>query len=150
MELSQNYMEPLHTDLLKIKEDIADMWKVVYPVGAIYMSTSSTSPETLFGGGTWESFGAGRTLVGVDPSDADFNASNKTGGAKTHTLTRDQMPSHQHAFNMEPVGAAHSSGTARNVISGSAQKGSVTASGGGDPHNNMQPYITVYFWRRTA
>lgn len=55
----------------------------LYPVGSIYLSTLSTNPATLLGRGTWVAFGAGRALVGLDSGDADFNAAEKTGGAKT-------------------------------------------------------------------
>lgn len=118
----------------------------MYPVGAIYISTSSVNPSTYLGG-TWASFGQGRTLVGVDPSDTDFNASNKTGGAKTHKLTIAEMPSHVHKYNAELVG---SSGTARTVISGGNLGYSTSNAGGDGEHNNLQPYITTYMWRRTA
>jgi hypothetical protein len=54
-----------------------------YPVGSIYMNASvSTNPATLFGFGTWESFGAGRVLVGVDSGDSSFDTLGETGGSK--------------------------------------------------------------------
>ena len=64
----------------------------VYPVGAIYMSMSSTNPGTLFGG-TWEAWGSGRVPVGVNTNDGDFNSANKTGGSKTVNLA------HSHTVN---------------------------------------------------
>lgn len=70
----------------------------VYPVGSIYTSVNSTDPSTLFGG-TWERFGKGKVLVGVDEDDSDFSEANKTGGEKTHTLTTNEMPSHTHTQN---------------------------------------------------
>ena len=117
----------------------------MYPVGAIYISTSSVNPSTYLGG-TWASFGQGRTLVGVDTTDTAFNTVQKTGGAKTHKLTIDEMPSHVHKYNAEIVGGA---GTARGVISGSNLSYSTAATGGDGEHNNLQPYITTYMWRRT-
>lgn len=82
----------------------------VYPVGSIYINaTSSSNPSTLLGFGTWEAFGAGRVLVGLNASDADFDTAEETGGAKTVTstgsisgtvggtsLTEAQMPKHYH------------------------------------------------------
>lgn len=59
----------------------------------------STSPATLLGFGTWAAIAAGRMLVGFDNGDSDFNAAEKTGGAKTHTLTANEMPSHTHVQN---------------------------------------------------
>ena len=89
----------------------ADVIALIYPVGAIMPTTSNINPGTYLTGTTWESFGAGKTLVGVDTADNDFNAVAKTGGAKTagdgghthyvgnHTLTEDEIP--QHAHNMD-------------------------------------------------
>jgi microcystin-dependent protein len=67
----------------------------VYPVGAIYMSTSATNPATVFGFGTWTAYAAGRTIVGVGTSDQAF-AAGATGGASNVTLTTPQMPVHNH------------------------------------------------------
>jgi hypothetical protein len=70
---------------------------VLYPVGSVYINAAvSTNPGTLLGFGTWAAFGAGRVLVGLDAGDVDFDTVEETGGAKTHTLTVDEMPSHTH------------------------------------------------------
>ena len=58
-----------------------------FPVGGIYMSTSSTNPSDIFPNTTWEAWGTGKVPVGVDSSDTDFNTSEKTGGAKSHSYT---------------------------------------------------------------
>lgn len=131
--------------------DISTVVDILYPVGTIYISVSSTNPGLIMGG-TWESFGAGKTLVGVDGSDSDFNASQKTGGEKAHTLTIGEMPSHNHNI-LKP---RWSTAAGANAVYGSNGTGSgsnrdVDAyEGGGEAHNNMQPYITTYFWKRTA
>ena len=78
------------------------MFLKAYPIGSIYISYNNTNPGTLFGG-TWESFGSGRTLVGINSSDTAFDTVGKTGGEKTHTLTVAEMPSHTHTF----TGTAH-------------------------------------------
>ena len=67
---------------------------LVYPVGAIFTSVSPTNPATSLGVGTWEAFGAGRALVGVDTTQTEFDTVEETGGAKTHTLTESEMPAH--------------------------------------------------------
>jgi len=55
----------------------------IYPVGSIYTNVSvATSPATLFGFGTWESFGAGRVLVGLNSGDTSFDTLGETGGSK--------------------------------------------------------------------
>lgn len=74
------------------------LWEIIYPVGSIYMSADSTNPSSIFGG-TWVAWGAGRVPVGVDTNDTDFNTVEKTGGAKTVTLTSSNMPAHTHTYN---------------------------------------------------
>lgn len=69
------------------------------PIGSIYISVINQNPSNYFGG-TWEQFANGRTLVGVDTSQTEFNSVEKTGGSQ--------------------------------------------------PHNNLQPYITVYMWKRIS
>ena len=125
---------------------------IFYPIGAIYQSTVNTDPSTFIGG-TWERFGNGRVLVGVDENDSDFNTSIKTGGEKTHTLTIGEIPSHSHRQNV----TANSGGTALRRDWSSDGDGRIydqgvntESTGGGGAHNNLQPYITVYMWRRTA
>lgn len=123
-----------------------------YPIGSIYQSTEPTNP-TIFMGGVWERFGNGRVLVGVDETDADFNAANKQGGEKAHTLTIDELPSHSHR---QYVSANNGNDSIRRDWdsdgSGRAyDQGMNTGSTGGDkPHNNLQPYITIYRWHRIA
>jgi microcystin-dependent protein len=125
---------------------------LVYPVGSIYASVVATNPGTLFGVGTWAAFGAGRVLVGLDAGDAAFDTAEETGGAKTHTLTAAEMPAHTHP-QTAPTSA--SGGALKFAIdtnaSGAVTDGNATGStGGGGAHNNLQPYIVVRLWKRTA
>ena len=130
---------------------IANILNNVYPVGSIYISVSNANPGLTFGG-TWVAFGSGKTLVGVDTSDADFNTVQKTGGEKTHTLTIDEMPSHNH----DKLKLRWSTNTGANAVYGSNGSGSGSEydaqayQGDDQPHNNLQPYITVYFWKRIS
>ena len=218
----------------------------IYPVGAVYISVDDTSPATLFGG-TWTAFATGRTLVGIDTGDSDFDTVEEEIGSKTHTLTSDEMPSHTHtqdshthsiehnhaSFNSGATTASHthsfsdtsssagghyheiwwgtdrpislssgntgsygvysSSGYRTGYSSGSVYRGAMNAkavsnhthsvsgttgsggashthsvnvpnytgnsggtvatnqtTGGGSAHNNIQPSIVVYMWKRTA
>ena len=125
----------------------------VYPVGSIYVSIKNTNPGTLYGG-TWVSFGTGRTLVGVDTSQTEFATVEKTGGEKTHTLTIEEMPAHTHKFMYRGGSTSQTNSPfAENkpIIQGSNSYGAnTTKTGGGAAHNNLQPYITVYMWKRTA
>lgn len=84
----------------------SELLSLVYPVGSIYTSVNNTNPGSFLGG-TWVSFGAGRTLIGVNSSDDDFSASQKTGGAKQVTLSTDQMPSHTHSGSTDSGDGNH-------------------------------------------
>lgn len=77
---------------IQLKVENEEMYPNPYwPVGSIFLSVVNTNPTNWFGG-TWELIAQGRTLVGVDTSDADFNTVKKTGGEKTHTLTTNEIP----------------------------------------------------------
>jgi microcystin-dependent protein len=120
----------------------------VYPVGSIYMNAAvSTNPGTLLGFGTWASFGAGRVLVGLDSGDTDFDTVEETGGAKTHTLTVDELPSHRHTV---PNSGSQNNSFDSGTTVGNDTTGNSGYTGGDQPHNNLQPYIVVYMWKRTA
>lgn len=157
----------------------------IWPVGSVYTSVLSTNPNTLFGFGTWTAFGAGRTLVGLDAGQTEFDTVEETGGAKTHTLTETELAAHTHSISAS--GTTSSSGAHTHTQNGSAinpsgvslfagvagagnvnlgdsaltsSDGSHThtvtvtgtsgSAGSGTAHNNLQPYIVVYFWKRTA
>lgn len=140
-------------DLNEIKEVVNNF----FPVGAIYISTTSTNPGEYFGG-TWESFGAGKCLVGVDSSQTEFNTVLKTGGEKTHTLTQWEMPSHNHKLNngtKTPNGDGVDFGSTSGIAHMTYEEGEyywsdTTYTGGSGEHNNLQPYITVYMWHRIS
>ena len=139
------------TKEIALLEDIAN---ALYPVGSIYMSVNNTNPSTLFGG-TWEAWGAGKVPVGVDTNDTNFATVEKTGGEKQHTLTIAEMPAHNHTIPCTPTANDGSEPTyqaAQVNAEATGNHNSIVAvsSGGGSPHNNLQPYITCYMWKRTA
>ena len=136
------------------------LFDIVYPVGAIYMSVSSTSPATLFGG-TWEQI-QDRFLLAAGSSYAAGN----TGGEAAHTLTELEIPRHTHALRantswgeseaLAPWAQYFGSNILYDV---GASGGTITSSyyaevaqpvGSGAAHNNMPPYLAVYVWKRTA
>jgi len=122
-----------------------------YPVGSIYTSIVSTNPATLLGVGTWAAFGAGKVMVGLDSGDSDFDTAEETGGAKTHTLSIAEMPAHTHATEGNDTNDAGAGVPYVDTKSGSTSNSNATTStGGGGAHNNLQPYIVVYMWKRTA
>ncbi len=90
--------DPAGTPVTK-RTTVADLLSLVWPVGSIFISVVDTNPATLLGFGTWSAFGSGRTLVGLDAGQSEFDVLEETGGAKTHTLTSGEMPSHTHTQN---------------------------------------------------
>ncbi|HOR57546.1 MAG TPA: hypothetical protein PLV82_02620 [bacterium] len=132
---------------------VTEVLKKVYPIGSIYISVASTAPGTLFGFGTWTAFGAGKVMVGIDSEDEDFDTAEETGGAKTHTLTETEMPAHTHDKTVIPrdtTWTAPTVGWNYSYTDGSTYTQTTDSAGGGGAHNNLQPYIVVYMWKRTA
>jgi len=119
-----------------------------FPVGSILITVDNNNPETWLGYGSWQQFAKGRCLVGQDSTQAEFAVSLQTGGAKTHTLTISEIPAHTHTIARGQTQVQ--SGTGQSGVWQGTYGGVVTSSsaGGGQPHNNLQPYIVVYFWRR--
>lgn len=122
---------------------------LVYPVGAVYISYRSTSPVSLFGG-SWTA------ITGRFPY---FNAGTGTGGSNTHTLTVAQMPSHGHYLDGHSFlqrtawgGGGWFSATFNKKSGNIGLDEALEAKldGGGQAHNNMPAYQTLYAWRRTA
>ena len=77
------YLEQLGTD---IRELAASSSCAQLPVGSVYISVTPTNPASTLGYGTWVAFAAGRVLIGVDPTDPDFDAVLETGGSKVASL----------------------------------------------------------------
>ena len=126
-----------------------------YPIGRIILTMSSAdNPNSIYKGQTWKLIAKGRTLVGIDENDPDFNEINKIGGEKKHTLTIEEMPKHNHNQSLTDNG--NRSGWAgydfRITSTSRDYNGSDLAqySGGNKPHNNMPPYITCYIWQRIS
>lgn len=123
---------------------------LAYPIGSIYINAAnSTNPGTLLGFGTWSAFGAGRVMVGLDGTDTDFDTAQETGGEKTHVLSIAEMPAHTHNVTQRAAGPA-GAGWFWVGDGGSGGTYATSSQGGGSAHNNVQPYIVVYMWRRTA
>ena len=127
---------------------------MVYPVGSIYLSVSGTDPQTLFGG-TW----ARLEDVFLLAAGAK-HAAGSTGGEESHILTEPEIAPHKHAMAYGPESSASSTGFAYGIAAGSATNSAggrgyasnlgTFSAGGGQPHNNMPPYLAVYTWKRTA
>jgi hypothetical protein len=141
--------------------------QALHPVGSIYINaTNSANPATYFGFGTWVAFGAGRVPVGFNAADPLFDTAEEIGGSKdaivvshTHTATVTD-PGHAHIMSgvngsaaAGPLAATDfTSGDTRNdtnsVTTGITVSNSTEGSSG--TNANLQPYITVFMWKRTA
>jgi hypothetical protein len=150
--------------------------QALYPVGSIYINAGvTTNPATLLGFGTWTAFGAGRVMVGLNGSDALFDTLEETGGSKDAAVVSHShtafTAAHDHASILttsDPQFAWNSVlGTGGTVTSGggvSMTAGSgyqlrtssetvgvtVNSTGSSGTNANLQPYITVAMWKRTA
>jgi hypothetical protein len=151
--------------------------QAIYPVGSVYINASvSTNPATLLGFGTWTAFAAGRVMVGLDGANAAFDTLEETGGSAdtivvshTHTYsgtTGGQSVDHTHQYfagngtgapgyptaegdgNNELASSITTSGTS--VDHNHSFSGTTASAGVSGTNANLQPYIVVYMWKRTA
>jgi len=151
----------------------------IYPVGSIYVNAAvSTNPNTLLGFGTWEAFGAGRVMVGFNASDALFDTLEETGGSKdsavvshTHTFSGTTAANGSHNHYVGSTDSLANDGSAPNTQefvrdwnAGGALtattntvaahdhtiSGTTGSTGSSGTNTNLQPYITVRMWKRTA
>lgn len=140
----------------------------MYPVGAVYITYNNTNPSTFLGG-TWEQFGQGRTLIGEgtgnDGSTSMSFTANNTGGKYNHD--------HIYGIKLNEYYSATSNFRVRK--SDGSWQGGIKDGTGHAYFNNcsqaankelntdtykiesntsnsdtIQPYIVVFFWRRTA
>jgi microcystin-dependent protein len=173
--------------------DLKAILSAIYYVGSIHIATVPTNPGTIYGFGTWVSFGVGRTLVGVDTTQTEFDVVEETGGAKTVTLSAAEsglvghnhtQDSHNHTqdshtHTLYAYSGSGTAGTTNYDRAAGAGGGSYAFWGGGNrvpviggttatnqattatnqaaasaaassAHNNLMPYVTTYFWKRTA
>jgi len=140
---------------------------LLFPIGALYSSTAATNPGTSLGFGTWTAFGAGKVMVG---NGGGFTAGATGGSADavvvshTHTATVTD-PGHQHQNANGGKGVLGPYGTATPTIfaggspnyflgdMNAATTGVTVANsttGVSGTNANLQPYIVVYMWERTA
>lgn len=193
----------IKNNIISLKEDVKTLNKnrlnKTYPIGSIYITTIYSNTEEVSNsiGGKWEVYNTGKTLVGVDENDTDFNEVNKTSGTSTTILSSSNLPEHAHEIpalsgttstagihrhtlewgGQGPISITYNSGNVRtmnlpNFSYGQASKEStvefkttengkhthdVTISesetettGEGTSFTNLQPYITVYMYKRVG
>tara|TARA_R110002167_G_scaffold1007_5_gene4445 strand:+ start:5671 stop:6369 length:699 start_codon:yes stop_codon:yes gene_type:complete len=155
------------TALTNYSSVVETLLQALYPVGTIYTNaTDGTNPATLVGFGTWSAFGTGRVMVGLDSGNTLMDAAEETGGSAdavvvshTHTATVTD-PGHSHVQtndNLTGVDGDYYGAGARYVANGqdtSTETTGVTVAnsteGVSGTDLNYQPFITVYYWKRTA
>lgn len=142
------------------KKFISALFLLTHPVGTPYASEKPTSPAELYGG-TWERI-EGKFIMGA----SDTYPAGSTGGSATHTQTEDELVKHKHGFvqihnmNVEPFIGIGRDGTVMNgndyLSFGNAVMPFETFRidpkevGGGQPMNILNPYYSMYIWRRVA
>lgn len=128
----------------KVKSTILN---TVWPIGSVYISTNTTNPSTLFGGG-WTRI-TGKFLLAADDSTY---TNGSTGGEATHKLTISEMPSHNHGTMVVNQNSTNEYGCLVTATGGNAKINTIYSSniGGSTAHNNMPPYLVVCIWKRTS
>lgn len=154
-------------DFVENIEYLETALSALYPVGSVYTNASvATNPATLLGFGTWSAFGTGRVMVGVDAGQTEFDTLGETGGSKflhahshTFSATTSTGGSHAHGIGTTRAGLGGAGGSFVNgpTIESTGSAGShnhtvsgTTAGTGTGNAQNLQPYITVHMWVRTA
>ena len=140
--------------MLKINSAIMDLF---YPVGTYYETSNVDFDPNVAWGGTWVLDSQGKVTVSQDTTDSDFDTLGETGGEKTHTLTVDEMPSHSHGIrtnstdgDMDWVPIDHRGNKRQDELNFNWEGTVISTTGGGQAHNNVQPYVVVKRWHRTA
>ncbi|MBS6278120.1 phage tail spike protein [Anaerostipes sp.] len=184
----------------QVKVEMDAITNKIWPVNSIYINTVNVNPSTFLGG-VWVPFATGRTIVGVDTGQTEFNTPEKSGGHKELQSHAHGLNGHNHSVNITSGGqsASHNHTTGNSsykywpvatgipeadsgdvggntykypripsgatwgkitntgnqssdhshYVSGSTggNSGNTTSTGGGNA-GNLQPYITVYMWKR--
>lgn len=126
-KVTDNDMNMIKSVVNNNANELSSLTNIIYPIGSIYINTTGVNPSTFLGG-TWESFGNGKVLVGQDTNDNDFDTLLETGGSKTH------QHGYQNATTVNPSAGAGVIGRTNYTADGSS----------------LQPYIVVSMWKRTA
>lgn len=147
-----------------------------YPVGSIYTSTVSTNPGSSLGFGTWTAFSAGRVMIGAGGGysagatggSADSVIVDHTHGFSGTTGAMNSNASHSHStvlsyYSPDAAAGTFSRGGSANFTSTNGTNaanidhthgfsGTTAGANGGTSgtNANLQPYIVVYMWQRTA
>lgn len=136
-----------------LNNNFKEILNIIYPINRVVIFHDNED-HSNYCGFTWERTIIGKVPVGIDSNDTDFNTIGKTGGEKTHSLTWEENGPHNHAMHgvRQWVGnggtyAWPMDGTSTNSAT---ESGKTSDSGSGKPHNNLQPYQVVAYWKRIS
>lgn len=155
-QLVDQYMESKLSNYTTEKK-VREILDAMYPVGSVYITADKNNPGNFIGG-TWEQFGQGRTLIGEgtgnDGSTSMSFTTSSVGGEYSHILTINEMPKHRHAIQSTSGELSISDKIYPFQMiqqEGQYMDQNVCFSQGGSlAHNNIQPFITVTFWKRIS
>lgn len=134
----------------------------IYKVGSLYLTTNNTNPNTELGYGTWERYAEGRALVGyssdVSSTTPDWvKQGGGTFGSYEHTLSNEEMPTHDHLLRIQKDGGSlifpidiDSDVRGEFSLDPFGRGKIMETAGGSRAHNNVQPSIIVFIWRRVS
>lgn len=129
-----------------------ELMKLVFPIGSTYITQENTNPSEILKFGTWEKL-KGKVCLGLDEDDTDLNTIGKTGGEKTHQLTINEMPKHDHPLYLSSYQVQNVTNSGVWVAQYREKEHDIYSlpNGGDKAHNNMQPYeIVGYMWIRRS
>ena len=172
--ISSDNVQGAIDELYEEANNYSNLRSMIYPVGSIYLSVTDDTVAKVQArfGGTWESFGQGRTLIGVG-TGTDSNSTsktfsiNETSGEYNHKLIKNELPKISAGFTLHgqengtiiynvsgDMTGTTISGKYKTITTATSGAYSITNPkiqfGNDDYHNNIQPYITVYMYKRTA
>ena len=133
----------------EVTKQVNSLLNKIYHVGRIIETLDPDfNPNSLIG--QWQLFGEGKVTVCVDKDNPIMNEAGKTFGENEHTLTIDEMPSHNHPESVPDFIQNTATGSVQFGYIANGAKRATEMAGGGQPHNNMQASISVYRWIRIS
>ena len=148
----------LKNSIVNLDRKFEDLNSALYPVGIVVAFVNGFNPNESLQG-EWERIAKGRTLVGVNEADPDFNTAEQSGGLKDVTLSINQIPAHSHQESdlsyvytdehpaNNSIVTTNQNGR-QNINMNINSKTYTKNAGEGGSHSNLQPYFTVFYWVR--
>lgn len=148
-------------NFIAVYDTVGSLIDMFYPVGSYYETSNTAFNPNIAWGGTWVEDSVGKVTVAQDTNDADFDTIGETGGEKAHQLINDELPKLHGEAQVKVYDAYQTSG----IVSGKSWSGTKVGAtnnnsqtpfgfqidfGQDAPHNNVQPYVVVKRWHRTA